>query len=202
MRAAARFVRELEKAGKLGWTVAVKVYLYGSLALTGEGHGTPSAVVYGLLGEEAETIDLGRNFIWELQESDCLLLGGSHPIDFNMARDIVLEKEITLPQHANGMRFRALDAQGEALADEGFFSIGGGAVRREDEMEAAHSDGRRQRRYPPPLPCTPSRRPALLSSGMMRPTYLRESPWRSAMVFSGVNFSLPFSARSIIMRST
>lgn len=137
MRAAARFVRELEKAGKLGRTVAVKVYLYGSLALTGEGHGTPSAVVYGLLGEEAETIDLGRNFIWELQESDCLLLGGSHPIDFNMARDIALEKEITLPQHANGMRFRALDAQGEALADEVFFSIGGGAVRREDEMEAA-----------------------------------------------------------------
>ncbi len=134
MRAAARFVRELEKAGKLEQTAAVKVFLYGSLALTGEGHGTPSAVVYGLLGEEAETIDLSRNFIWELQESDCLLLGGSHPIDFNMARDISLEKEITLPQHANGMRFRALDAQGDVLADEVFFSIGGGAVRREDEM--------------------------------------------------------------------
>lgn len=135
MRAAARFVRELEKAGKLEQTAAVKVVLYGSLALTGEGHGTPSAVVYGLLGEEAETIDLGRNFIWELQESDCLLLGGSHPIDFNMARDISLEKEMTLPQHANGMRFRALDAQGDVLADEVFFSIGGGAVRRADEMD-------------------------------------------------------------------
>lgn len=135
MRAAARFVRELEKAGKLEQTATIKVFLYGSLALTGEGHGTPSAVVYGLLGEEAETIDLSRNFIWELQESDCLLLGGSHPIDFNMARDISLEKEITLPQHANGMRFRALDAQGDVLADEVFFSIGGGAVRREDEME-------------------------------------------------------------------
>lgn len=135
MRAAARFVRELEKAGKLEQTAAVKVFLYGSLALTGEGHGTPSAVVYGLLGEEAETIDLSRNFIWELQESDCLLLGGSHPIDFNMVRDISLEKEISLPQHANGMRFRALDAQGDILADEVFFSIGGGAVRREDEMD-------------------------------------------------------------------
>lgn len=136
MRAAARFVRELEKTGKLKQTAAVKVFLYGSLALTGEGHGTPSAVVYGLLGEEAETIDLERNFIWELQVSDCLLLGGRHPINFNMARDIALEKEITLPQHSNGMRFRALDAQGEALADEVFFSIGGGAVRRADEMEA------------------------------------------------------------------
>lgn len=135
MRAAARFVEELRKAESLEKVASVKVFLYGSLALTGEGHGTPSAVVYGLLGEDAETIDLGRNFIRELQESDCLLLGGNHPIDFNMARDISLEKEMTLPQHANGMRFLALDAQGNTLADEVFFSIGGGAVRRSDEMD-------------------------------------------------------------------
>ncbi|MBQ8516192.1 MAG: L-serine ammonia-lyase [Akkermansia sp.] len=135
MRAAARFVEELRKSGRLEKVASVKVFLYGSLALTGEGHGTPSAVVYGLLGEDAETIDLGRNFIRELQVSNCLLLGGIHPIDFNMARDISLEKEMTLPQHANGMRFLALDAQGDILADEVFFSIGGGAVRRADEID-------------------------------------------------------------------
>lgn len=140
MRAAARFVEEIKKSGNLVKVHSVRVHLYGSLALTGEGHGTPSAVVYGLLGEEAETIDLGRNFIWELQESDCLLLGGEHPIDFNMARDILLEKEITLPQHANGMRFTAQDAKGNMLADELYFSIGGGAVRRVDEMETPPSE--------------------------------------------------------------
>ncbi len=137
MRAAARFAAGLEKAGKLQKVCGVKVYLYGSLALTGEGHGTPSAVVYGLLGEDAETIDLGRNFIWELQESDCLLLNGSHPVDFNMARDILLEKDITLPAHSNGMRFCAVDALGSTLAEEVYYSVGGGAVRREDEMETA-----------------------------------------------------------------
>ena len=137
MRAAARFAAGLEKAGKLQKVCGVKVYLYGSLALTGEGHGTPSAVVYGLLGEDAETIDLGRNFIWELQESDCLLLNGSHPVDFNMARDILMEKDITLPAHSNGMRFCAVDALGSTLAEEVYYSVGGGAVRREDEMETA-----------------------------------------------------------------
>ncbi len=137
MRAAARFAAGLEKAGKLQKVCGVKVYLYGSLALTGEGHGTPSAVVYGLLGEDAETIDLGRNFIWELQESDCLLLNGSHPVDFNMARDILMEKDITLPAHSNGMRFCAVDALGCTLAEEVYYSVGGGAVRREDEMETA-----------------------------------------------------------------
>ncbi len=136
MRAAARFVDGLRKSGNLHKVISVRVYLYGSLALTGEGHGTPSAVVYGLLGEDAETIDLSRNFIWELQESDCLLLGGVQPIDFNMARDILMEKEVTLPQHANGMRFEARDAQAALLAEEVYFSIGGGAVRREDEMDS------------------------------------------------------------------
>lgn len=134
MRAAARFVRRLREDGVLTRVYSLKVNLYGSLALTGEGHGTPSAVVYGLLGEDAETIDLSRNFIWELHESDCLLLDGMHPIDFNMERDISLDREITLPLHANGMRFRAWSVEGELLADEVYYSIGGGAVRRADEM--------------------------------------------------------------------
>lgn len=134
MRAAARFVESLRKNSVMSRVSAVRVNLYGSLALTGEGHGTPCAVVYGLLGEEAETIDLGRNFMWELHESDCLLLGGEHPIDFNMARDICLDKEVSLPLHANGMRFRAWDAEEQLLADEVYYSIGGGAIRREDEM--------------------------------------------------------------------
>ena len=140
MRAAARFTERLKNDGKLSGVSALRVHLYGSLALTGEGHGTPAAVVYGLLGEDAETIDLGHNFIRELQESDCLLLGGEHPVDFNMARDILLEKEITLPQHANGMRFLARNAQGDILADEVYFSIGGGAVRRVDEMDCPSAE--------------------------------------------------------------
>ena len=134
MRAAARFTESIRKSGRLSRVSSVRVYLYGSLALTGEGHGTPAAVVYGLLGEEAETIDLNRNFILELAESNCLLLGGEQPINFNMARDIFLLKDITLPQHANGMRFTALDAQENTIADELFFSIGGGAVLRADEI--------------------------------------------------------------------
>lgn len=136
MRAAGRFVGQLRKEGKLQDVCSVRVHLYGSLALTGTGHGTPAAVVYGLLGEEAETIDLKRNFIEELQESGSLLLGGIQPVDFCMTRDIILEKGVTMTQHSNGMRFEAWSAQGERLADEVYFSIGGGAVRRFDEMES------------------------------------------------------------------
>ena len=58
MRAAARFARELAERGVLEQVVQVKVYLYGSLALTGVGHGTPGAVVYGLLGLDAERMEM------------------------------------------------------------------------------------------------------------------------------------------------
>ena len=57
MRAARRFALELEAAGVLGRVAEVRVELYGSLALTGRGHGTDRAVLLGLSGEEAATID-------------------------------------------------------------------------------------------------------------------------------------------------
>lgn len=137
MRAAAHFVAELSRCGKLELTQSVKIDLYGSLALTGEGHGTPSAVVYGLLGLEAETMDLNRDVLSEIKQTQQLSLNGSHPIPFHLQNDITLQKETFLPQHANGMRFRALDAQGSHVADEIYFSIGGGAIRRAEEMNHA-----------------------------------------------------------------
>ncbi|MBQ1961090.1 MAG: L-serine ammonia-lyase [Akkermansia sp.] len=142
MRAAARFVAELQSNGQLESVCSVKVDLYGSLALTGEGHGTPSAVVYGLLGLEAETMDLNHHFTEEVQQHKQLTLGGTHTIPFDMQADITLQKDTFLPQHANGMRCRALDAHGTHLADEVYFSIGGGAVRRADEMDAAPQNPR------------------------------------------------------------
>ncbi|MEO6530831.1 MAG: serine dehydratase beta chain, partial [Specibacter sp.] len=56
MRAAAAFVQELLDADVLGQVSAVKVDLYGSLAATGRGHGTMTAVLLGLEGREPELI--------------------------------------------------------------------------------------------------------------------------------------------------
>ena len=134
MRAAAAFVEDLKKQGHLASTVSVHVSLYGSLALTGEGHGTPGAVVYGLLGLDAETLDLSIDYIGKVQREGRLELGGDHSISFCMEQDITLEFDITLPEHANGMRLRAWDAERKLLHEEYFFSIGGGAIRRRSEM--------------------------------------------------------------------
>ena len=51
MRAAARFVaRWLEEPGQLETVVRIRAEVFGSLALTGRGHGTDKAVLMGLEG--------------------------------------------------------------------------------------------------------------------------------------------------------
>lgn len=131
MRAAGRFVRSLQERGLLQHTQRVIVRLYGSLALTGEGHGTPLATAYGLMGLEAETLQRS-----DLKLGTLLPLGGVYPIPFTLAEHVVAEKEIALPEHPNGMRFIAYGDEGQTLLEEVYFSIGGGAVRRVDEMAA------------------------------------------------------------------
>ena len=48
MRAALRFVTRLTEAGLLMKTARIEAHLYGSLALTGKGHGTDVAMLLGL----------------------------------------------------------------------------------------------------------------------------------------------------------
>jgi L-serine dehydratase len=52
MRAAREFALGLKRDGLLAATQEVVVRLYGSLALTGAGHGTDRAVLMGLEGAE------------------------------------------------------------------------------------------------------------------------------------------------------
>lgn len=137
MRAATRFVGELADRQLLERTSRVRVVLYGSLALTGEGHGTPRAVVYGLMGLDAETMDPGLDLLEKVNWEGKMTLAGGRRIAFNLQRDIVLDKGTSLKEHANGMRMGAYDESGASLWESVYFSIGGGAVRRQDEMETA-----------------------------------------------------------------
>jgi len=135
MRAAKRYVDNLRRQNGLEKVARVQATLYGSLALTGVGHGTPGAVIYGLLGLEADSLDLSLNYLETVEKSGKLNLGQEHEIDFNRERDILLEKKIFLPQHSNGMKFAAYDSKGQLLLEEVYFSVGGGTVVREDEFE-------------------------------------------------------------------
>lgn len=146
MRAAKRYVDNLQKVADIRKVQRVQTTLYGSLALTGVGHGTLNAVVYGLLGLEAQAIDLETDYIGQVKTARRLNLGGRTEIDFDFDKDIVLEKKIFLPEHSNGMKFTAYDENGKVVLEEVYFSVGGGTIARQDEM------AQRIERAPLPVP--------------------------------------------------
>ncbi|MCM1324472.1 MAG: L-serine ammonia-lyase [Acetobacter sp.] len=133
MKAAKRFVDNLGK--NINLVKKVKVYLYGSLALTGIGHGTVNAVIYGLLGYEADKLDLEQNYIKEISEHNELILRGKQKISFKLTEDVILEKHIFLKEHPNGIKFIAYDENNQEILEEIYFSVGGGTIARIDEME-------------------------------------------------------------------
>lgn len=73
------------------------------------------------------------------------------PLAFDPARDLIFDYDVPLPGHANGMVIEALDAQGDVLMHEVYYSIGGGFVRTEAEL-AAVDDAARDAPSPVPFP--------------------------------------------------
>jgi L-serine dehydratase len=136
MRAAARFVsRWLEEPGVLGRVSRVRCELFGSLALTGRGHGTDKAVLCGLEGAMPDTIepDSIPATLKRIRSDGRIRVLGRHEIAFDEKADLVFNKRQKLPYHPNGMRFSAYDENGNELATRDYYSVGGGFVVNTDE---------------------------------------------------------------------
>ena len=138
MRAALRFVHAVEAEGKLASVERVGVDLYGSLALTGRGHGTDRAVLLGLAGEAPDRInpDEVEPSVKRIRDSQTLRLDGRWDVRFVERDDLRFRIDKTLAFHSNGLRFTAHDASGTILARRTYFSVGGGFVI--EEAEAQH----------------------------------------------------------------
>lgn len=118
--------------------VALKVSLHGSLAYTGVGHGTDRAVIIGLTGEAPSTVDPDRMdaIVAEVERTGKVSPPGHPTYTFQPAHDLLMDKKTPLPGHANGMRFSAFDKQGRLLLTTIYYSIGGGFVVTDTELEA------------------------------------------------------------------
>ena len=156
MRAAHAFVARLAERGLLTQTVTVRCWLHGSLGATGKGHASDVAVLLGLSGHEPDTVDIDSvpALLAEIRSTQQLTLGGQHRIAFREKEDLLFMRA-PLPFHANGMRFVALDAAGQELANRVYYSVGGGFIL-SDEVAA---DGSRHKTIAPdatvlPLPFT------------------------------------------------
>jgi L-serine dehydratase len=147
MTAAALFLDLLRRLPGGQRAVRLRATLHGSLAFTGRGHATDRAVVFGLLGHLPADIDLDR------AERELAELGGTRmlqpknlpPLAFDPYGDVGFDYGPPLPGHANGLVFEALDAQGNVLIAETYYSIGGGfvvtAAERQAPALAASGDG-------------------------------------------------------------
>lgn len=134
MRAAKRFIDNLIERGEFDQICRLETTLYGSLALTGIGHGTVKAIVYGFMRLEAEAIDPEKPYVVAVGRDKMLHLGQQKAIVFDLDKDILFEKDTFLPEHSNGMRFKAFDQDGKLLLEEVYFSVGGGTIARQDEI--------------------------------------------------------------------
>ncbi|MBT8144726.1 MAG: L-serine ammonia-lyase [Gammaproteobacteria bacterium] len=136
MRAARRFLVDIESDGRLDEIATVEVGLYGSLALTGKGHCTDIAVLAGLEGAEPDSADPEaiQETVRRVGATRRIQLMGSREIDFDPDESLVFHYTDTLPQHPNGMLFVARNNDGEVISEQEFFSVGGGFVLRGDEM--------------------------------------------------------------------
>ncbi len=151
MRAALQFAEALREQSLLERVARMQAELYGSLALTGLGHGTDRAVLLGLSGERPDAVNPAsiEGRLQNIRELHTLRLLNEVKVHFDEPRDLQFHRDQMFPphahahtvtQHPNGMRFTAYDADGAVLLQQTYYSIGGGFIVRDDELSGAARD--------------------------------------------------------------
>jgi len=142
LRAARAFVQQLQASPHgLDAVAYVECDLFGSLGATGIGHGTPGAVLAGLSGcvVESVTKDDVERVVADAGEG-MLALGGTHPIALapEWLRFAPHERRA---RHPNALELRAFGADGEVLARDTYYSVGGGFVEHEGDTPNGSIEG-------------------------------------------------------------
>lgn len=138
-RAAQRALAQLRADGQFEDIETLEVYLYGSLAKTGKGHGTDTAILLGLSGEDPTTCvtEQINEKIEHIQASRKMDLLGIKCIPFDTASQLHFMYQESLPFHPNGLRF-VFHLLGGQKRSETYYSIGGGFVVQEGEGTSAN----------------------------------------------------------------
>ncbi|MBD3788653.1 MAG: L-serine ammonia-lyase, iron-sulfur-dependent, subunit alpha, partial [Sphingomonadales bacterium] len=129
----------------------LRARLHGSLAFTGKGHATDRATILGLAGMLPDSYDAERAeaVLAANRATGRLSPPGLPELRFDPEQDLIFDFGPALPGHANGMVIEALDAQGDVIAQETYYSIGGGFVLSAAEQAAL---GPKDLEAPSPVP--------------------------------------------------
>ncbi len=151
MIAAHRFVSALSDKGELNDTHSILAETFGSLALTGMGHGTDKAILLGLSGAQPHLVepDEADKLLTGIRSGHALNLARQKTIQFDADRDLKFNRSACLPFHSNGMRLTAFDVNKHVIREEVYYSVGGGFVLSQAQ---ADSNGPGGTSATPPLP--------------------------------------------------
>ena len=146
MRAAAEFLARL--GPRTPDVARLTATAFGSLAWTGKGHATDKAMILGLAGLRPDSLDpdFAESVLEGLRRDRRLTLPDGRSVAFDPDRDVVFDCVRSFDRHPNAMAFSAENRDGETLAEEVWYSVGGGFVVREGEEGAGSA------RRPVPFP--------------------------------------------------
>ena len=118
----------------------LSIVLYGSLAATGLGHASDVAVLLGLCGKTPQNVDtdMMNEEVINIKKNKRLTLIDGVSIDFDYDKDLIMKMEF-LPFHSNAITFYAYE-DGKLLIEKTYYSIGGGFVLCEDEINKKEED--------------------------------------------------------------
>lgn len=137
MKAGNAFITTLTTLQLLPQADEFRAELFGSLGQTGKGHGTGKAVILGLMGEMPDTVDTDSidGILAQVEQQQTLTLPGGHTVRFTREHGLTFHRRKSLPAHANAMTLYAYQ-QGQLLYQRTYYSVGGGFILDEDEIQA------------------------------------------------------------------
>jgi L-serine dehydratase len=108
---------------------SITVYLYGSLAKTGKGHGTDMGIILGLMNEKPDVINPVEinNIIRQVHHEKKISIKKNYDLSFDPEKQIIFNKEVFLTFHPNGILFEASSTSGKFFQAT-YYSIGGGFI--------------------------------------------------------------------------
>lgn len=129
MKAAAAFAQLLQQENLSDHVARIVIEIYGSLALTGHGHGTFDALMLGLEGSQPHDIPLADipERLQRIRQQHRLWLN-RREIIFDPQQDLMILGDSVLPKHPNGLNFTAYRSDGRPLRAQIYYSVGGGFI--------------------------------------------------------------------------
>ena len=136
MKAAGTFRSLLDQEGLVTQLTTVTAHLYGSLALTGLGHGTDKAIILGLSGQTPQNIlpEDAEAILARVEKESTIDIFRDQSIPWKKSH-LKFHRRKSLPSHPNGLKFEAMDKSGKVIKEASYYSIGGGFVVDQKEFD-------------------------------------------------------------------